>query len=54
MAESYLYQVTDGVVYFIDAADTERFEESQIELNVSTWCEYTKAASTSLVVSRTG
>lgn len=36
MAESYLYQVTDGVVYFIDAADTERFEESQVELNVST------------------
>lgn len=35
MAESYLYQVADGIVYFVDAADSERFEESQEVLNVS-------------------
>ena len=35
MAESYLYQAADGIVYFIDAADAERFEESRVELNVS-------------------
>lgn len=32
-AELNLYQLADGIVYFIDAADSERFEESRVELN---------------------
>ena len=40
MAELHLYQLADGIVYFIDVADSERFEESRIELNVCTLQKY--------------